>query len=94
MSFLTEITARRMATISRTAITTSVPRASFSTTIQLRKTPVEATKDTLKTVDRTVSDKLVDGINIASALDPTHYTLFHELVMSTPQAIKNCQKID
>lgn len=66
MSFLTEITTRRVATLSRTAFTTSVPRASFTTTVQLRKTPVEATKDTLKTVDRAVSDKLVDGINAAS----------------------------
>lgn len=67
MSFLTEVTTRRLATlsssISRTTLTT-VPRASFTTTIQLRKTPVEATKDTLKSVDRAVSDKLVDGINM------------------------------
>lgn len=66
MSFLTEITTRRMATLSRTAFRTSVPRASFTTTVQLRKTPAEATKDTLKSVDRAVSDKLVDGINAAS----------------------------
>lgn len=68
MSFLTELTARRMATVSRAALRTSVPRASFTTTVQMRKTPVEATKDTLKNVDRAVSDKLVDGINVASTL--------------------------
>lgn len=65
MSFLTEITTRRFATLSRTTFT-NVPRASFTTTVQLRKTAVEATKDTLKTVDRAVSDKLVDGINVGS----------------------------
>lgn len=30
----------------------------------MRKSPVEATKDAVKTVDRKVSDKLVDGIEI------------------------------
>lgn len=71
MSFLTEMTVRRMATISRTAarssnIRSTVPRAAFSTTVQLRKNPVDAAKDGLKKVDRAVSDKLVDGIEIGS----------------------------
>jgi len=69
MSFLTEMTFRRMATISRTAarssnFTSTAPRAAFSTTVQLQKNPVDATKDGLKKVDRVVSDKLVDGIDI------------------------------
>lgn len=71
MSFLSEMTVRRLATISRTArfTTARIPCASFTTTVQLRKTPVvDTAKDTLKTVDRAVSDKLVDGINIASML--------------------------
>ncbi|PSR85680.1 hypothetical protein BD289DRAFT_453184 [Coniella lustricola] len=66
MSFLTEVTARRMATLTRTAASstfTTVPRASFTTSLYLRKTVTEAAKDTLKTVDRAVSDKLVDGID-------------------------------
>ncbi|KAJ0117377.1 hypothetical protein N8I77_006740 [Diaporthe amygdali] len=72
MSFLTEMTFRRMATISRTAarssnFTSTVPRAAFSTTVQLQKNPVDATKDGLKKVDRVVSDKLVDGIDIGVA---------------------------
>ncbi|KAG8162430.1 hypothetical protein KVR01_008195 [Diaporthe batatas] len=72
MSFLTEMTIRRMANISRTAarsshITSTAPRAAFSTTVQLRKNPVDATKDGLKKVDRVVSDKLVDGIDIGVA---------------------------
>ncbi|POS78790.1 hypothetical protein DHEL01_v202809 [Diaporthe helianthi] len=72
MSFLTELTARRMAYISRSAarssnLTSIAPRAAFSTTIQLRKNPVDATKDGLKKVDRVVSDKLVDGIDIGVA---------------------------
>ncbi|KAH8773655.1 hypothetical protein F5883DRAFT_548251 [Diaporthe sp. PMI_573] len=72
MSFLTEMTFRRMATISRTAarssnFTSTAPRAAFSTTVQLQKNPVDATKDGLKKVDRVVSDKLVDGIDIGVA---------------------------
>jgi hypothetical protein len=61
MSFL----ARRAATLSipRTALAT-VPRASFTTTVLLRKTATETVKDGVKAVDRAVSDKLVDGINI------------------------------
>lgn len=71
MSFLTEMTFRRMATISRTAarssnFTSTVPRAALSTTVQLQKNPVDATKDGLKKVDRAVSDKIVDGIDIGS----------------------------
>ncbi|KAF3763299.1 hypothetical protein M406DRAFT_323083, partial [Cryphonectria parasitica EP155] len=69
MSFLTEITTRRMATLTRTAANTTfttLPRASFSTTVQLRKNPVDVAKDGLKTVDRAVSDKLVDGINVGT----------------------------
>ncbi|TVY89415.1 hypothetical protein LAWI1_G005538 [Lachnellula willkommii] len=36
----------------------------FSTTMAMRKSPVETAKDAAKTVDRKVSDKLVDGIEI------------------------------
>jgi hypothetical protein len=69
MSFLTEMTVRRLANLSRTAarsstFTSTAPRAAFSTTVQLQKNPVDATKDGLKKVDRVVSDKIVDGINI------------------------------
>lgn len=71
MSFLTEMTFRRMANISRVAarssnFTSTVPRAAFSTTVQLQKNPVDAAKDGLKKVDRVVSDKIVDGIDIGS----------------------------
>lgn len=71
MSFLTEMTVRRMANISRVAarssnFTSTVPRAAFSTTIQLQKNPVDVAKDGLKKVDRAVSDKIVDGIDIGS----------------------------
>ena len=34
----------------------------FSTSVALRKGPVEGAKDAVKTVDRTVSDTLVKGI--------------------------------
>jgi hypothetical protein len=71
MSFLTEAATRRLATlqVSRT-LATSAPRASFSTSINLQKSIADTTKDTLKTVDRAVSDKLVDGINIGSTSHP------------------------
>lgn len=82
MSFLTEITARRLApfssALSRTTLTT-VPRASFTTTVQLRKSPVDTTKDALKSVDRAVSDKLVDGINIGGAYYPFLHLFVSEL---------------
>ena len=65
MSFLTEVATRRIATLQvpRT-LATSAPRAAFSSSVTFQKTVVDSAKDTLKSVDRTVSDKLVDGINI------------------------------
>ncbi|KAL3426382.1 lea domain protein [Phlyctema vagabunda] len=56
MSFLTRALPR---TTVRAA--TFTPRA-FSTSFVVRKSPVESVKDGLKTVDRAVSDKIVDGI--------------------------------
>lgn len=52
-----------MATISRARFTT-VPRATFTTSVYLRKSIVDAGKDALKTADRAVSDKIVDGIDV------------------------------
>ncbi|KAK8095650.1 Lea domain protein [Apiospora kogelbergensis] len=63
MSFLTQVATRRMVMASRSAMT-QAPR-SFSVAARLQKTPVEATKDTIKQVDRKVSDKIVDGIETA-----------------------------
>ncbi|KAI1807464.1 hypothetical protein F4811DRAFT_474276 [Daldinia bambusicola] len=65
MSFL-EVTARRLATTSRVAAVPA-PRH-FSTSIAAQKSVTEAAKDTLKSVDRKVSDKLVDGINAGANL--------------------------
>ncbi|KAI8626163.1 hypothetical protein F5Y19DRAFT_478768 [Xylariaceae sp. FL1651] len=64
MSFLTEAAVRRLALTSRVAAV-QTPRQ-FSTSIAARKSVTEAAKDTIKTVDRKVSDKLVDGINAGS----------------------------
>lgn len=61
MSFLTEAAIRRLALTSRVAAV-QAPRQ-FSTSIVAQKTVTEAAKDTIKNVDRKVSDKLVDGIN-------------------------------
>lgn len=64
--------ARRVATVQipRT-IASSAPRAAFSTSVQLQKSPKDVAKDALKTVDRAVSDKLVDGINIGCRFPPS-----------------------
>ncbi|KAK4217461.1 hypothetical protein QBC37DRAFT_46116 [Rhypophila decipiens] len=72
MSFLAEATARRVMTLSvPRAATHSAPRAAnaaFSTSVTFQKSAVDSAKDTLKGVDRAVSDKLVDGINISSSV--------------------------
>jgi len=71
MSFLTEAATRRIATTLQApsrALANAAPRATFSSTVKLQRTPVEAAKDTLHSVDRAVSDKLVDGINIGSTV--------------------------
>lgn len=78
MSFITETAARRVATlqIPRT-LASSAPRAAFSTSIQFQKSAAETAKDALKTVDRAVSDKLVDGINVGCTfLLPPHAHIF------------------
>ncbi|KAI1438090.1 hypothetical protein GGR50DRAFT_526027 [Xylaria sp. CBS 124048] len=64
MSFLTEAAIRQMATTTR-VVSTQAPRR-FSTSIIARKTVTESAKDTLKSVDRKVSDKIVDGINVGA----------------------------
>lgn len=46
-----------------TRVATFAPRA-FSTSFAVRKTATETVKDGLKTVDRAVADKIVDGIEI------------------------------
>ena len=67
MSFLTR-TAPRIATY-----TSLAPRA-FSTTFIAFKSATEIVKDAAKTVDRTVSDKLVDGIEAGRkcSMPPLH----------------------
>ncbi|KAK9771652.1 putative Lea domain protein [Seiridium cardinale] len=64
MSFLTETVTRRMALSSR-AVFVQTPRQ-FSISARYQKSATETVKDAAKTVDRKVSDKLVDGINAAS----------------------------
>jgi hypothetical protein len=65
MSFLTEAAVRRVASLqAHRAIITTVPRATIATGIQLQKSATDQVKSGLKSVDRAVSDKLVDGINI------------------------------
>jgi len=70
MSFLTRTintsrTAVFVAPVSRiAAVRTS---RTFTTSLAVQRTPTETVKEGLKHVDRAVSDKLVDGINIATA---------------------------
>ncbi|KPM37573.1 hypothetical protein AK830_g8980 [Neonectria ditissima] len=66
MSFLTESIMRRATLIPRVAFT-QTPRA-FSTHFALNRTATEAAKDGLKTVDRVVSDKIVDGIDATATV--------------------------
>jgi hypothetical protein len=63
MSFLTETVTRRLALSSRVALV-QTPRQ-FSISARYQKSATETVKDAAKTVDRKVSDKLVDGINAA-----------------------------
>ncbi|CAM1504071.1 Fc.00g016620.m01.CDS01 [Cosmosporella sp. VM-42] len=70
MSFLTENIFRQMARMPRVmprVIAIQAPRR-FTTYTALNKTATETVKDAAKTVDRKVSDKLVDGINAAAAV--------------------------
>ncbi|KAL7938889.1 hypothetical protein V8C35DRAFT_276111 [Trichoderma chlorosporum] len=69
MSFLTRtITASRTAAIVAPASRIAAVRTSrtFTTSLAAQRTASEVVKDELKHIDRAVSDKLVDGINIAT----------------------------
>jgi hypothetical protein len=68
MSFLTEVAVRRVPLASR-AVLVQAPRQ-FSTSIAARKSVTETAKETLKSVDRKVSDKLVDTINAGCEFSP------------------------
>ena len=57
MSFLTR-------TVPRVATYTSFAPRAFSTSFVVRKSATNTIKDTAKSVDRAVADKLVDGIEI------------------------------
>lgn len=72
MSFLAETVARRMATaVPRAAaqaprlapLSAEAPRA-FSAAATMQRSVADSVKENLKSVDRTVSDKIVDGINV------------------------------
>ncbi|MCJ1337135.1 hypothetical protein MMC09_002414 [Bachmanniomyces sp. S44760] len=59
-----------------TAVSTTVPRAAFSTSIQSRKSAIDAAKDTLKDVDRKISDAAVKGIEKGEqAAESTKHTI-------------------
>jgi len=60
MSFLTRTALRSI------RVGVVAPRL-FSTTVVAQKSATEAVKDTIKGVDRAVSDKLVDGIEVGTS---------------------------
>ncbi|KAI1497272.1 hypothetical protein F5X99DRAFT_397471 [Biscogniauxia marginata] len=65
MSFLTEATVRRLSLTSASRIVmVQAPRQQFSTSVVWQKSVTESAKETIKNVDRKVSDKLIDGINV------------------------------
>ena len=66
MSFLTEVATRRIATAIPRVAAVPAPRT-FTTSIAAQKSATETVKDGLKKVDRAVSDKVVDGIDMATA---------------------------
>jgi hypothetical protein len=72
MSSIAQTAARRVATlqIPRTLAASAPRAAAFSTSFQFQKSAAETAKDALKTVDRAVSDKLVDGINMGCTFSP------------------------
>ncbi|RFU35433.1 hypothetical protein B7463_g908, partial [Scytalidium lignicola] len=63
MSFLTRTTTTLRSARVTPSITTVAPRL-FSTTPAPQKGPIETAKDAVKTVDRAVSNKIVDGIEV------------------------------
>ncbi|TGJ85515.1 hypothetical protein E0Z10_g3242 [Xylaria hypoxylon] len=88
MSFLTETIARRVALTSRVAWV-QAPRQ-FGTSMAACKTMTESAKDTIKTVDRKVSDKLVDGINMGSKVAESVTGKAHE---ANPKAAGTAEEI-
>ncbi|KAM5351797.1 hypothetical protein ACJ41O_004520 [Fusarium nematophilum] len=66
MSFLTENIVRRVALAPR-VFAIQAPRT-FSTSFAAHRTATEAVKDTAKKVDRAVSDKIVDGIEVGETV--------------------------
>ncbi|KAK4122029.1 hypothetical protein N657DRAFT_682494 [Parathielavia appendiculata] len=67
MSALTSRIAALTRCLATTTATSNLTRAAFTTATRYQKSAVESAKDTLKTVDRKVADKLVDGIDIGTA---------------------------
>jgi hypothetical protein len=72
MSAFTKNLVGRMAMVPR-VMTTQVPRT-FVTYPALHKTATQTVADTVKTVDRAVSDKIVDGLNAAGTFPPPNKT--------------------
>ncbi|CAK7267629.1 hypothetical protein SEPCBS119000_002651 [Sporothrix epigloea] len=101
MPFVTELTFRRLASAAPRMIA-GAPRATATSTLQSRylsstvpraKTVTETAKDTLKTVDRAVSDKLVDGINVGSAMASKVKEVSQDIADGTATATGKAQQM-
>lgn len=55
----------------------------FSTSVRVQKGPVDAAKDTLKTVDKTVSQTIVAGIEKGGKSFTPHHHHCHTIVGKT-----------
>jgi hypothetical protein len=66
MSALTSRTAAVTRRLATTTTSSTLTRAAFTTTARHQKSAVDSAKDTLKSVNRKVADKLVDGIDVGS----------------------------
>ena len=70
MSFLTRTSTTTLRTLRFT------PRAAFSTSVRIQKSVLDPVKDAAKTVDRTVSDAAVKGIEKGRTLYSSHSARF------------------
>lgn len=69
MSFIAESLSRRLGTGARAVLTSNNAAArTFTTYVAAQRSATDAVKDSLHKVDRAVSDKLVDGIDVGTTV--------------------------
>lgn len=98
MSFLIEATSRRAAAAASRAARTSIQaspasRAPFTTSLRLHKTVTESVKDTLKSADRAVSNKVADGLDAGGTRPSPHTFYFHHMLTQTFRTVEAKDKV-